>query len=79
MARWGLASSPRWLAVGLEGTASSCTREGSGWLLGKNASQSVQALEGAAQGGGWVTVPGGVQETFRCTEGQRLVGNTHDG
>jgi len=31
----------------------------------------------AAQGGGGVTVPGGVQEVFRCcTEGRGLVGNT---
>jgi len=29
----------------------------------------------AAQGGGRVTVPGGVQEMFRCSsEGRRLVG-----
>jgi len=33
-------------------------------------------LEGAVQGGGGVTVPGGVQEIFRpCTEGRGLVGN----
>ena len=33
-------------------------------------------LEQAAQGGGGVTDPGGVQETFRChTEGHGLVGN----
>jgi len=31
-------------------------------------------LEWAAEGGGGVTVPGGVQETFRCcTEGHGLV------
>jgi len=36
-------------------------------------------LEWAAQGGVGVTVPGGVQETFRCrTEGHGLVGNTGD-
>jgi len=36
-------------------------------------------LERAAQGGGGVTVPEGVQETFRCfTEGCGLVGNTAD-
>ena len=34
-----------------------------------------QALEWPAQGGGGVTIPGGVQETFRCcTEGHGLVG-----
>ena len=33
-------------------------------------------LEWAAQGGGGVTVPGGVQETLRCcTKGRGLVGN----
>ena len=33
-------------------------------------------LEWAAQGGGGVTISGGVQETFRCcTEGHGLVGN----
>ena len=33
-------------------------------------------LEWAARGGGGVTVPGGVQETFRCcVEGHGLVGN----
>ena len=34
-------------------------------------------LEWTAQGGGGVTDPGGVEETFRCcTEGHGLVGNT---
>ena len=58
--------------------ASSCTRGDSGqecqeqFLLQK----SGQALGRAAQGGGGVTVPGGVQEAFRCcTEGHGLVGN----
>ena len=38
--------------------------------------KSVQVLEWAAQGGGGVTVPGSVQETFRCcTEGHGLAGN----
>jgi len=36
-------------------------------------------LEWAAQGDGGVTVPGGVQETFRCgTEGHGLVRNIGD-
>jgi len=36
-------------------------------------------LEQAAQGDGGVTIPGGVQETFRCcTEGHGLVGNIGD-
>ena len=39
--------------------------------------KSGQELEWAAQGGGRVTIPGGVQETYRCcTEGHGLVGNT---
>ena len=34
----------------------------------------------AAQGGGGVTIPGGVQEIFRCcTEGRGLVGSIGDG
>jgi len=36
----------------------SCTKEGSGWILGKTTS--------LAQGGGGVTVPGDVQEVCRC-------------
>ena len=41
--------------------------------------KSVQALEWAVQGGGGVTIPGGVQETFRYgTEGHSLLGNTGD-
>ena len=32
-------------------------------------------MEWTAQGGGTVTIPGGVQETFRCsTKGHGLVG-----
>ena len=38
-------------------------------------SRASQALEQAAQGGGGVTVPGGVQTTCRCgTSGYGLVG-----
>jgi len=64
--RWGSASSPRQLAIGLEGMASSCARGDSGWMLGNTSSKSGQVLEWAAQGGGRVTDPGVVQETFRC-------------
>ena len=36
-------------------------------------------LEWAAQGGGGVTIPEGVQETFRCcAEGHSLLGITGD-
>lgn len=31
-------------------------------------------LKQAAQGGSWVTFPGGVQEMYRCTKGHCLVG-----
>ena len=47
--------------------ASRCARGGSGWILGKNYSQkSGEALAQAAQGGGGVTIPGGVQKLWRC-------------
>ena len=57
--------------IGREGMASSCTRRDSGWILGKFFLQeSGRALEGAAQGDGEVTIPGGFQEMCRCgTEG----------
>ena len=44
----------------------------SGWILGKISSpKSSRALAQTAQGGGGVTVPGGVPELRRCgTEGQ---------
>ena len=61
--------------IGLEGTASSCTREGSGWTLGKGG----QALEWAALGGGGVTDPGGVQGTLGRVEGHGLVRTIGDG
>ena len=42
-------------------------------MLGKN-SQSVEALGQAAQGGGDVTIPGGVPELWGCgTEGRDSV------
>ena len=43
--------------------ASSCARGGSSWMLGKNSSQKRgEVLEQAAQGGGGVTAPAGVQK-----------------
>jgi len=46
--------------------ASSCARGDSGWTSGNASSrQSGQALQWAAQGGGGVTNPEVIQETFR--------------
>ena len=61
--------------------ASSCARGGSGWTLGNTTSlKGGQALEWAAQGGGGVTDPGGVQGTFgRCVEGYGLMKTIGDG
>ena len=45
------------------------------WLKSLPVLQHGEELEWAAQGGGGVTICGGVQETFRhCTEGNGLVG-----
>ena len=83
VARWVLACSPLQLAIRQEGTASSCTRGGQGWMLGNTSFfffwERGQTLERAAQGCGGVIIPGGVQETFRyCTEGRGLLGNIGD-
>ena len=61
--------------------ASSCARGGSGWTLGNTTSlKGGQALEWAAQGGGGVTDPGGIQGTFgHCVEGHGLVRTIGDG
>ena len=58
--------------MGWEGMASGCTRGGSGWMLGKISLPKEWWCSGtAAQGGGGVTVPGGVQEPCWCgTEGR---------
>ena len=49
--------------IGLEVMTLSCTRGGSGWILGKKIlRKSGKTLEHAAQGGGGVTVPGGVKK-----------------
>ena len=54
----------------------SCFRGGSGWILGKSFSlKSGDALAQTAQGGGGVSLPGDVQELWRCgTEGCGLAG-----
>jgi len=55
--------------------ASRCSRWDSSWISGKVSSpKEWSGLKWAAQGGGGVTIPWGVQETFRCcTEGHGLV------
>ena len=55
-------------------------RGGSDWVLGR-ASQKEWCCSGtAAQGGGGVTVPGGVQETQRCvTKDHELVSTVGQG
>jgi len=52
--------------------ALSCARGGSGWILAKISSPIELYCSGtAAQGGGGVTVHGGVPEPWRCgTEGR---------
>ena len=50
--------------IGLEGIASSCAREGSGWMLGN--ATSLKGWSGTAQRGGGVTDPGGVQGALGC-------------
>ena len=61
--------------------ASSCAREGSGWMSGNTTSLKGQALEWAAQRGGRVTDPGGgVQRAFGCcVEGRGLARTIGDG
>ena len=50
--------------------ASSCSMEGSGWISGNTSPKEWSGSGTAAQGGGGVTIPGGVQEPWRCgTEG----------
>ena len=55
---------------------------GSGWVLQEKNTLRLcgNALKQTAQRGSAVTVPGGVQETWRCgTEGHGLVGMVGDG
>ena len=54
-------------SLGKEGVALSCSRGGSGWILGKMHSQKEGwTLTLSAQGGGGVTVPESIQEEGRC-------------
>ena len=65
VARWVSVCSFKWQVTGWVEMASSCTRGGLDWVLGKISSlQGGQALEQAAQGGGWVTIP--AAKTCRC-------------
>jgi len=55
-----------WSAIPQRGRSVRC----SGWILGKTSQKSSKAVAQAAQGGGGVTVPGGVPEPCGCgTEG----------
>jgi len=57
--------------------ASSCAREGSGWMLGNTTSLTGWSGTG---GGGGVTDPGGVERTFGCcVEGHGSVRNIGEG
>ena len=59
--------------------ASSCTRGGSGWIEEKT-SQKERCCSGtAAQGGGGVTVPGGVPEPCGCGTEDVVSGHGGDG
>ena len=52
-------------------TASRCTREGSVLILGNTSLKEWYCSGTAAQGGGGVSIPGGVPELWRCgTEGR---------
>jgi len=68
-------------SLGLEGMASTCTREGSGWMLGNTA--SLKGWSGTGMGcqrGGGVTDPGGVQRVFGCcVEGHGLARTIGEG
>ena len=58
-------------AIGQEVMALNCARGSSGWRLGNISTPKEQCCSGtAAQGGGGVTISGGVQGTWGCgTEG----------
>jgi len=43
-------------------------------LIESKDSKGCQALEQAAQGSGWVTIPGGISKTRRCGTGTRFRG-----
>ena len=77
----GVSLFSRATVIGLEGKASSCAREDSGWTLGNTASLKGWSGSGMnCQRGGGVTDPGGVQGTFGCcVEGHGLAGTIGEG
>ena len=77
---WGLASSLVQLVIGLEGMASSCAREDSGWTLGNTTSLEGWSGTGMGCPERAVTEPGGVQRAFGCcVEGHGLTRTIGEG
>ena len=64
-----------WSAILQRGRSVRC----SGWILGKTSQKSSKAVAQAAQGGGGVTVPGGVQEPCGCGTEDKVSGHGGDG
>jgi len=51
----------------VEVMALNCARGGCGWILVKiSSAKELYCVGTAAQGGGGVTIPGGVQEPWKC-------------
>ena len=70
VARWVSVSSPSQLVMGYKATASGCAKGRSGWILEEVPPLKQWLGSGtAAQGGGGVTIPGGVQEPCGCGAG----------
>ena len=68
--------------IGLEGMASSCAKEGSGWTLGNTTSLKGWSGTGMGCPERWWSHPdtGGAQGTFgRCVEGDGLARTIGDG
>jgi len=54
--------------------ALSCTSGGSGWILGNTSQKECWGIGKGCQGGDGITIPGGVQELWRCGTEWWLVG-----